>query len=168
MASDQRVPEYEGWAVVELFGHRRLAGFIREATAFGTSLLRLDIPGDEPGSMHATQYYGGGSIYAVTPCTEEIARALSKSARETPEAIAYALPQPKKCAVSWRFESPCSTDIKVLDDAQRARLEFGDLEFGDVDRTACGRHLLERQVYLAGEREPEEPSEHASVLDPRE
>lgn len=133
MATDQRVPEFEGWAVVELMGHRRLAGYVREASAFGTALLRLDVPGEDDGATYATQYYGGGSIYAVTPCTEEIARAIARRTRETPEAVAYALPAPKRCESSWRFPTPCSPDL------------LHDPDDPDTDKI-CGRHKLERDL----------------------
>lgn len=59
---------YEGPAIVELMGHRRLAGHVTEAQMYGTTLLRVDVPQGD-GST-ATQFYGGSSIYALTPTTE--------------------------------------------------------------------------------------------------
>ena len=59
------------YAIVELMGHRRLAGRISEVERFGAKLLRIDVPQD--GSFAEgwiTQYYGGGSIYAITPTDE--------------------------------------------------------------------------------------------------
>lgn len=75
---------YEGWAILELMGHRRLAGFIAEATIAGGAMLRIDVPGDEDNAP-ATQFYGNAAIYAITPTTEEIARALA--ARERPRPV---------------------------------------------------------------------------------
>lgn len=134
-AETAKVPEYEGWAIVELMGHRRVAGYIREAAAFGTALLRIDVPSEDPAKAQATQYYGGGSIYALTPCTEEIARSINARLRETPEAIAYALPEPKRCDTSWRYGTPCSPDIAMPE----------DLTDGEVARSICGRHKLEER-----------------------
>ena len=37
---------FEGWAILELMGHRRLAGYLREQTVSGASFLRLDVPGE--------------------------------------------------------------------------------------------------------------------------
>lgn len=71
---------FEGWAIVELMGHRRLAGKVSEATIAGAAMLRLDIPCEPP----VTQYYGGSSIYCLTPTTEEIAVALAKRMRPEP------------------------------------------------------------------------------------
>jgi hypothetical protein len=42
---------------------------------FGTVLLRIDVPGED-GTV-ATQFYGGSSIYCLTPTTEEIAHAVA-------------------------------------------------------------------------------------------
>jgi hypothetical protein len=146
--SESKIPEFEGWAVVELMGHRRLAGYVREAAAFGTSLLRIDVPGDDPAVAFATQYYGGGSIYAVTPCTEEIARSMSKYARETPAAIAYALPEPKKCDQYYASGTPCSPDITT--------------QPGDA-ASACGRHRLERDADRAEDLEEDQGADDAEV-----
>jgi hypothetical protein len=41
------VAEYEGWAIVELMGHRRLAGWVQEVELAGAPMLRLDVPEHE-------------------------------------------------------------------------------------------------------------------------
>ncbi len=64
------------WAIVELMGHRKLAGLVSEETKFGTAMLRIDVPAI--GDIAAfTQYYGGTSIYAMTPCSEQVARGVA-------------------------------------------------------------------------------------------
>lgn len=98
---------FEGWAILELMGHRRLAGFISQVEMFGAAMLRIDVPGPDEvctlcggglaeaisdagpvpceacqgtGRKHviaATQFYGGSSIYCLTPTTEETARAFA-------------------------------------------------------------------------------------------
>ncbi len=74
---------FEGWCILELMGHRRLAGRVSEATIGGGSFIRIDVPGDEsrPG---ATQFYAPGSVYAITPTTEEIARRVAAGCRPAP------------------------------------------------------------------------------------
>ncbi len=74
---------YSGWAIVELMGHRRMGGLVSEAVQYGATMLRLDVPGED-GAVEATQFYGGGAIYCVTPCAEDVARALAKNAKPTP------------------------------------------------------------------------------------
>jgi len=67
---------FEGWAILELMGHRRLAGFVSEATIGGGSFLRLDVPKGEDGGSEAvaTQFYSPSAVYCITPTTEDIAR----------------------------------------------------------------------------------------------
>lgn len=79
----------EFWGVLELMGHVRLAGRISEETKFGTALGRIDIPMD--GDKFLTQFFAGSSIYRLTPCDEQTARAVA----------AHNAPQP-----IHRFEMP--------------------------------------------------------------
>lgn len=76
---------FEGWAIVELMGHRRLAGYVTEEEHFGTAMLRLDVHGlDDAKTAAVTQFYGGSSVYCVTPATEEIARGLGERLKPAP------------------------------------------------------------------------------------
>lgn len=90
---------YEGWAIVELMGHRRLAGQVSEVEQYGSKLLRLDIPiaaADGQPETSATQFYGGSAIYCVTPATEEVARALAERLGDPRPVmpVSYRLPPP--------------------------------------------------------------------------
>lgn len=71
MAEQKKV---EFWGVVELFGHNQVAGLVSEATLGGCSFVRVDVPEAE-GRQAFTKYYGQGAIYAMHPCSEELARA---------------------------------------------------------------------------------------------
>ncbi len=74
---------FEGWAILELMGHRRLGGRVSEATIGGASFLRIDVP--TAGQVTAfTQFYAPGSIYAITPATEEIATRMAASIQHRP------------------------------------------------------------------------------------
>lgn len=64
---------FDQWAIVELMGHVKIAGHVTEAEYFGAKMGRIDIPNAEGG--FTTQYFSGGSVYRLTPTTEEIARA---------------------------------------------------------------------------------------------
>lgn len=66
---------YEGWAIVELMGHRRRAGQISEVEMYGAKLLRLDVPIAE--GEPVSEFYGGAAIYCVTPAAEDVARAFA-------------------------------------------------------------------------------------------
>lgn len=55
------------WAVVEIFGHRRHAGRVREEERFGTKMLRVDVPiGGDPAQGWRTHYYGGSAIFSFS------------------------------------------------------------------------------------------------------
>lgn len=74
------LPPPEIWACVEIFGHRKHYGRVREVERFGTKMLRIDVPslaaapllGEE--ERFDTFFYGGASIFSFTPMTEEAAR----------------------------------------------------------------------------------------------
>jgi len=76
---------YSGWAVVELMGHVRMAGHIVEEECFGTKMLRLDVPALDDIELKAfTTWVAGGSLYRVTPTTEEIAKGIVRANRPQP------------------------------------------------------------------------------------
>ena len=114
--------EFEGYAILELMGHRKLAGYVKWTQG---PLLRIDVPGEihevpcqkcgknfawhddalrptaslehsfVPG-WFATQFYGPAAIYCITPTTEDLARRVAKGCR--PEPVSRwelpALPEP--------------------------------------------------------------------------
>lgn len=69
------------WAIVELFGHKKLAGKVSEHTIGGAALVRVDVPETDQGGVFTKPYtklVGTGSIYCITPCTEGVARAAAQ------------------------------------------------------------------------------------------
>lgn len=75
MTAEARTEGFAGWAVLELMGHRRLGGFCCETRIAGAEMIRIDIPWKDPSKGNRlTQFYGGGSIYCLTPCDEATAR----------------------------------------------------------------------------------------------
>lgn len=100
---------FEGWAIVEIFGHQKYAGFV-STQVFGTAcMFRVDVPALEerervttrPGYIngrHApagskveegavqgySKLFGVGAIYALTPCTEAAAMAAVEEIQPRP------------------------------------------------------------------------------------
>lgn len=72
MQSEETKPAFEGWAVVELFGHSTIAGYVTEVSLFGTAFMRVDVP-ETNGNPGYTKMFGGNAIYGITPTSEEIA-----------------------------------------------------------------------------------------------
>lgn len=101
--SEQQKQPYAEWSILELMGHRRLAGFVREVDLAGASFIRIDVPGDGAGVV-LTQLYGASSVYCLTPTTEEIARAVAR--QNQPEPVQrWELPAPKPSAASYPLEA---------------------------------------------------------------
>lgn len=106
---------YTGWAIVEFMGHRRLAGLVGVGKVGGTSFIRIDVPGED-GSGGVSQFYAPASLYCLTPTTEEIARAVARSAR----------PQPVQ-----RWELPSAREDET--DTEVVVAPFGDEDLADDD-----------------------------------
>ena len=76
---------YEGWAIVELMGHRRLAGHVAWQAMGGADFMRLDIHGNGDGvPPQITQFYAPGAVYCITPTTEDIARKVGARSMPVP------------------------------------------------------------------------------------
>jgi hypothetical protein len=72
---------FEGWAVLELMGHRRHVGYVQEAAMFDSTMLSIDVLSydiETEEFSQRRQYYGGSSVYCLTPVTEDEARAAVK------------------------------------------------------------------------------------------
>ena len=87
---------FESWAILELMGHRRMAGLVSEQTIGGQAFLRIDVPETKEQAAF-TQFYGAGSVYCMTPTTEEIARAVAAMSQVKPvQKYELALPEPRR------------------------------------------------------------------------
>jgi hypothetical protein len=80
--------DYEGWGILELMGHRKLAGKLSTQKVAGASFLRIDIPARKDTAIEtefvSTQFVNPTSIYAMHPTTEEVARAVAASIAPDP------------------------------------------------------------------------------------
>lgn len=70
------------WAIVELMGHVRYGGRLSEEQHFGTTMGRVDVPDD--GDGFTTVFFGGSSVYRITPCSEDVARKVASFGRPRP------------------------------------------------------------------------------------
>lgn len=110
MTTKETTEGFSGWAIVEVFGHRKLGGFVQSSPPEMPGLIRVDVvpEGDVP---IATQYYGPASIFCLTPCTEDLARRLAAATVVRPVAQ-YELPPPPP---PRRPEAYSSDDDDVID-----------------------------------------------------
>ncbi len=82
---------FEQWALVELFGHARIAGLVTEQAIGGCSFLRVDVPATDKDPAF-TKCYGNAAVYAMTFVTEEIARAAANAYHVVPVSV-YEIPE---------------------------------------------------------------------------
>ena len=63
------------WAIVELFGHSQVAGYVTEEQIAGQPMLKVEVPaarveGEGSVTDPFVRYIGAKAIYAITPCAE--------------------------------------------------------------------------------------------------
>ncbi len=119
----------ETWAIIEVMGHSKYAGFVRQVPMGGAAMIRIDVPeipereeeyldylcdrpaGEDayktvkktrkvPGTPAFTKFLGVSSIFAITPCSKEAAIAAVKAFRSAPVTV-IDLPQ-RRALPSYR------------------------------------------------------------------
>jgi hypothetical protein len=78
--------KFDQWAIVEIFGHQRIAGRVTEQTIGGCSFVRVDVPavGEE---QPFTKLFGQGAIYAITFTDEQAATLAANAIRARPVSV---------------------------------------------------------------------------------
>lgn len=66
-------PRRDRWATVEIMGHRRHCGRIREVEQFGLRMLLVEVPTSRPGEFVPFQY-AGAAIFCISPSDEASCR----------------------------------------------------------------------------------------------
>lgn len=82
--------EIRQWAIVELFGHARIAGLLTEQAIGGSSFVRIDVPDltVEGQSLPAvTRLLGQGAIYGITFVDEATALVAAREIRYQPVSV---------------------------------------------------------------------------------
>jgi hypothetical protein len=84
----EQEPELKAWALVELFGHARIVGFLSQQSFGSGVLFRVDVPDlkkdDKIVRRGFTRYIGLSAIYSITPCDEDTVRRLLPDVDGTP------------------------------------------------------------------------------------
>ena len=87
----QKTPEgaLDCWAVIELFGHQKIAGRVKMVEQLGAPFLRVDVPKVEPilddmQGVAFTRFFNPKAIYAINPCDEAAAKHAARYYRPEP------------------------------------------------------------------------------------
>lgn len=94
---NERKP-FDSWAIVEVLGHQTYAGHVTEEVIAGAAFIRVDVPeysdtllnAEGPSSITCpafTKIIGPGSIYSITPVTEELARKARRGLSSPPISV---------------------------------------------------------------------------------
>lgn len=70
-------------ALVELFGHTRIAGKVSEHALGGNVMIRIDVP-DTKRIPSYTKFVNPSAIYALNPITEEMMQKLAEEIKAKP------------------------------------------------------------------------------------
>lgn len=106
---------FDEWAVLELFGHQRMAGRLREQNIAGTGFVRVDVP-DETGTTRLTRFVHPNAVYAINPVTREIAVAVAANLNVAP-VRRYEIPALQATTAS-ETEEEVYDAVKEGDDAE--------------------------------------------------
>lgn len=71
------------WAIVELFGHSKIAGKVTEQSVGSSSFVRVDVPETESHPSF-TRLFNPSAIYAINPVTEEVAKYMAVQIQSQP------------------------------------------------------------------------------------
>ena len=113
------------WAIVEVMGHKKYAGYVTEQTFGAATLLRVDVPETEQPAAFGrparttpkySKLVGIGSIYMITPCTEEIARKAAAVLENYNDPIPVSLPVERRLAAGTHGSPELDADAEKLRD----------------------------------------------------
>lgn len=79
----EQTEQLDTWAIVDLFGHQRIAGRVTESTFAGGAFLRVDVPATSQVEAY-TRFYRPEAIYSFSPVSEEVARGMAERIRSRP------------------------------------------------------------------------------------
>lgn len=139
---------FDGWAIVDVLGHQRYAGYVT-TEAYGQAVLfRIDVPAlDEreritkrPGYINGqyivagttvkegavagyTKLIGAGSIYSITPCTKEAALKAVEDIQPRP-LMSVTLPPERSLGEPQEADEPEPDSSDQDDELDEAEIPF--------------------------------------------
>jgi len=75
---------FNEWALVELFGHNKIAGKVSEFKMGNDSMIRVDVPEIDEKHPAFTKIYSPKAVYGITPLSEQSAMGFVRSFKVKP------------------------------------------------------------------------------------
>ena len=107
------------WAIIELMGHVKYGGQVSKDHQFGTAMLRVDVP--QADGTFVSQLVNPSSLYRLTICSEELARAAAEGGRMKPMEsweVKHLLPPPETGARAQMRARASAEDDDFADDTE--------------------------------------------------
>lgn len=120
-------PSFESFALIELFGHSKLAGKCSEQNVAGTNFLRVDVP-ETKNNPAFTRLLNHAAIYAINPITEEVAKSMAERIEAQP-ITAWDVKEYQKKQQALLLESQNRTSIEATSE----ELEEEEEQYMDRD-----------------------------------
>lgn len=148
MSSPEQQAKFEGWAILEMMGHRREIGYVTTEHYGAASLFRVDSPEfaereweltrpewvrteqgtdrlapigskvKRPGIPAKSCLIGPSSIYALNPCTEETAKRAIEQGVHRPLML-LSVPEHAQLKAAEEVEEPGIDDMDICEDCCR-------------------------------------------------
>jgi len=111
----QTEEEVQQFGIVELMGHKVVAGRIEKSELLGKPMLRVDIPATSAYPAF-TQFYGEAAIYCVTFTSQEVAQRAAEQCQVNP--VSVYVPD---LVTKEKYDSLVARTNELREDLQRAR-----------------------------------------------
>lgn len=130
---------FDQWGIVEILGHKQLAGRITEEVIAGAAFIRIDVPEivrqERDGKVVIaafTRYVGPSSVYSIHPSSEGIARAAAQQIFRWQSPLPIEIPQRLLPSVT-AAETDIPADMRGDEQLQDEETVYGDDDEEDDD-----------------------------------
>jgi hypothetical protein len=83
---------FEEWAIIDLFGHQRIAGKVTNQNIGSATFIRVDVYEDS-NKVAFTRFFNPSAVYGISPVSKKVALAAAKAIDAKP-VQAWDLPVP--------------------------------------------------------------------------
>jgi hypothetical protein len=82
VSDEQQQFTFDGWAIFEAMGHIKRAGKVRVSQLGGNAVFV--VRSESAGGETVEEVFAAGSLYRLTPCTQEAARLIAPTCNPSP------------------------------------------------------------------------------------